>query len=129
MLIVISNRPERIERHGHLWGDFEVFTSPADNVREAHYDMAVHAVAEGWDETVRVIQDDVVVSDWPRHRFDITSYYPGTPGHTCPRAFTATPRGWQVLTVHWQWWGQTCVLWSPDWWYNTARLIEEVDVG
>src|SRR5690606_27427544 len=37
--------------------------------------VARGAVAERWDETVRVIQDDVVVSDWPRHRFDITSYH------------------------------------------------------
>lgn len=130
MLIVISNRPERIKAHGHLWGDFDVFTSRAETVREAHHDLAVHATEENWDESVRVIQDDVTFEmPWPEHRGRVTSYHPGKTYHTCPRAFSATGEGWQWLSIRWQFDGRTCELWRPDHWYDTARLITEADLG
>jgi len=129
-LIVISNNPDRVEAHQHLWGDFEVFTSLATDVRQAHHDLALHAVEAGWDETYRVIQDDVVVESWPPHKGLITSYYPAqAPDHTCPKAFTATPVGWRRLALRWRHVGfRTCELWHPDHWYSTARNIVKEDL-
>lgn len=126
MLIVISNRPERVEANGHLWGEFTVYTSPAETIREAHRDLALHAVAEGWDESVKVIQDDVMFDlPWPAHVGDVTSYHArANPIHTCPRAFSATEAGWERLSRVWDRPGKTCRLWRPDFWYDTARLVE-----
>lgn len=130
MLIVISNRPERVEDHRRLWGDHTVFTSPADTVREAHHDLAVHAVAEGWDQSVKVIQDDVRFdTPWPTHQDDVTSYHARVKTwHTCPRAFSATTAGWERLAQGWSRRGQTCELWRPDRWYDTAALITPEDL-
>jgi hypothetical protein len=125
-VIVVSVYPQRIEEYGHLWGDFTVWRPSVDGIREAYAELAAFAVAEGWDQTVQVQQDDVVV-EWAKHKGSITSYQMHKPYrprrlnpvyHTCPRAFTATPAGWKKLAEAWDQEGKTCELWLPDHWYD-----------
>lgn len=129
MRVVLScpTRLYRLDANGHLWGDdWQPFISYASSIRAAHYDLALHAVAEGWDESVRVSQDDVYVREWRQHRMDVTSYQrPNVPDHVCPRAFTATPAGWLRLAEVWSQEGKTCELWHPDCCYATAEHVAD----
>lgn len=123
MRVILSGYPERVEKYGHMWGNFVVFEAPHVGPREAHRLLAVHAGAEGWDETVRVSQDDVTVDAWPVHVGDVTAYSPRRRTHVCPKAFTATPGGWRRLAWQWSKPGRTCELWKPDHTYDTVRSI------
>lgn len=137
-LVVVSGFPERVERYGHLWGDYEIFDpGPVDGPKAAMLAVARHAVSQGWGSDVVVIQDDVypwanrpprpgeqIEHGWPDHVGDVTSYHRASgPGHTCPRAFSATPTGWASLVESWQLEGRTCELWQPDHWYDRSRPI------
>ena len=124
--VVLSNRPDRIARYSHLWSADRIVWAFAPTVREAHLWLARLAVSEGWDETVRVSQDDVTVEEWPEHQGEVTSYYSGRWWwHTCPRAFTATREGWGMLAEKWAIPGKTCELWMPDFRYDVTVSLED----
>lgn len=122
-LLVLSAYPERVAAN-HAWWDpwpWDVFMPVTSGVREAHHELAVHAVAEGWGPEVKVVQDDVEPHEWPPHVGFVTAYAGRKhPRHTCPRAFSASPGGWRRLAVAWGRDGKTCRLWRPDHVYDVA---------
>ena len=120
MHIVISVYPKRVAALSPLWGDFTLFIPRGRGIRRDHVELVRHAIAQRWDESVQIQQDDILVEYWPSHQGEITSYYAGRNGHVCPWAFTATPKGWKRLLG---WWssGQLCNSWQPDHLYDEAR--------
>lgn len=115
--VVILSSAATADRLTHRPPPFLVFFATSDGRREGHHQLAVHAVAAGWDESMIVVQDDVTLPErLPAHRGDITSYHRRShTGHVCPRAFSATPTGWRRLADAWGRPGKTCELWEPDW--------------
>lgn len=101
----------------------EPFLVPADGYMAGHLRLARYAIAEGWDESVVVVQDDVALHGLPIHSGTICAYGGRRAnGHVCPWAFSATPRGWVRLAAGWQpvpgldpfKGGVTCHSWKPD---------------
>lgn len=132
MIVIISVYPERVEANRSWWDswDWEVFTPAGVNVRADHAELAAHAAAEGWDHSVKVLQDDV-----EPHRFDCTvgdiTVYSGrrTQRHVCPRAFSCSPQGWQALARTWRVPTKLCTSWNPDVVYDTATHHRGVHNG
>lgn len=121
-MIVVLTCPTHLHRlENDWWGDWKPHISHASSVREAHLELAERAVSEGWDESVRVVQDDVYVHSWGAQVGDVTSHHKAlSKRHVCPRAFTATLDGWHHLVRAWSQEGQTCELWKPDHCYDYA---------
>ena len=118
LIVVLSADRGRVERWSHLWGDHVVFPVEPSTPAEGHARLAKHAVAEGWDESVLVHQDDVVVEGVVAglHHGTVTSYVPYDDyGHVCPKAFTATGEGWGRLAFRWgRSVGSACLRFHPD---------------
>lgn len=125
-MIVVLSCPSRIERlnwPGRPYG-WTPYISHAPSVREAHLDLALEAITRGWDHSVLVLQDDTTITHRPAHRGDVTTYHePKSNVHACPRAFTATTRGWLKLAQQWDRSGKTCELWGPDWWHSVTTAL------
>lgn len=100
----------------------EAFKVKADGYVRGHHRLALAAVAEGWDESVVVVQDDVALHARPEHSGTICAYAARTASHVCPWAFTATLAGWAALETAWRppdglapWQGgYVCHAWRPD---------------
>jgi len=101
MLIkVISFYPERVKKHQANWkqyGELEVIKTTEDLVT-SHHEVSWRARKEQWDETVIVMQDDVVIDKaFPEHVGRVTAYARKSDSHVCPLIFTATPAGWHKI--------------------------------
>lgn len=122
-LVVLSVSPFRVTLNARWWRlPWEVFQpSRRDGPRMGHLELAIHAVREGWGPDVKVIQDDVQPLEWPPHVGRITAYGGRrSSSHVCPKAFTATPEGWQALAEAWSRAGKTCELWKPEHVYDVV---------
>lgn len=98
MLIVINHitRPDRLVG---LPTDWKVWTTTTP-IGQTYHQVALTAVAEGWDLDTVVIQDDVRGAFPPVDRFTIYGTET-SPGHICPRAFTADKPIWKHLVRRW----------------------------
>lgn len=129
-LVIMSAYPGRIAANKHLWTDWDwsVYVATGgptepwvlhnQTLRRDWHLLAVHAVEQGWDESVVVSCDDVGFNgDLPPHVGEVC-VYSGIrySGHICQATFSATPDGWKWI----EWWwsppyrGSNCALWKPD---------------
>lgn len=100
-----------------------VFNPSRPGILEGFIELTTHALDGGWDHNTLIIQDDVTTPDLlPSPIGDITSYHTRRgPYHVCPRAFSASPLGWQRLNIQWsEKTARACVLWRPDHCYDVA---------
>ncbi len=123
MLIVVNVDQNRWRTIRQYWENRNVapvrFAGTEGSILDSNRRLRLAALDEGWDESVVVTQDDVWFPDGiPAHQGLLCVY--GTQrddGHVCPRAFSATPDGWQALDV----WDQvddgepnpSCRYWRP----------------
>lgn len=109
-LIAVSYWPDR---RASLPSDWEVWETRL-SIPETYSQIAAHAVSQGWDRDVVVIQDDTRLDSIPPSDAELIVYGKGNEDHVCPRAFAASPEVWKVLARRWQpWTGQICRTWKP----------------
>lgn len=122
-LIVVNVDPKRWRRIRVYWENrgivAERFAGTEGSILDSYRRLQIQAVAEGWDESYVVAQDDVRFPEGiPDHQGIICVY--GSlrdSGHVCPHAFSATADGWDELEV----WSAvddgephpTCRYWRP----------------
>lgn len=65
-----------------------------------YHGLAIHALAEGWDQSTIVVQDDIRFTSPPAvHDAELVVYGGYTGYHICPRAFAASPAVWFRLSA------------------------------
>ncbi len=116
MIIAVNHvdRPDRLER---LPAEWDVWKTDV-RIQETYRRIAIAAKVEGWGADVIVVQDDIrfTVDPLPIPATHLTIYgqtSTTTPGHVCPRAFSADQHAWNGL--HRLWDGsntQICLAWA-----------------
>lgn len=94
-LIVVNHDPDRPVRD-----DAETWHTTT-RIGRTYAAVALTALKEHWDETVVVMQDDVVCGSLPEAE-GFTIYGYEQDGHVCPRAFAAPPEIWELLYEAWR---------------------------
>ena len=108
-IIAINHDPARLETLPPSW---EVLTVTTPIVR-TYRDLSRRALREEWDTSVVVVQDDVRFDQGQPKRYPdetLVVYGQTTGVHVCPRAFAASPSGWDQLREAWSEWagGTAC---------------------
>lgn len=97
---------------------FEAVRYPAkgDSINKDHYRLAKTAVLHRWGHDEIILQSDVkIIRELSEPRGDIMVYSGRRhTGHVCPRAFSASPKGWRRIMRAWRKPGKLCKLWTPD---------------
>lgn len=127
---VISVDPSRLRNVSKFIPDFQVFEGTTGcsslNFRQVcipdtYKRLAEQAVAEQWDRDTVVMMDDVWIPHGPgfdrwQHEHDTSLLVFGqtmSNGYIDPRAFSATPQLWGLLSSVWQGEGRIWADWDP----------------
>lgn len=107
---VVVNHVADTDRLANIDPGWMVWTTALPS-SETYAAIAAHAVAQGWDKSVLVTQDDVKVAE-SASSAPLVVYDNGM-GHVCVRAFRAEPFIWSQLAFIWDKGFQPCRAWQP----------------